>query len=78
MNDTEISKMKSEMQDVLQKNILRFWLDKMIDHENGGFYGRMDGQGILHPEAEKGAIEAGNEVELITLKDKISNFVGDA
>ena len=56
MNQIEITDMKSEMQDVLQKNILRFWLDKMIDHENGGFYGRIDGQGVLHPEAEKGAI----------------------
>ena len=35
---------------------LRFWLDKMIDRENGGFYGRIDGSGVLHPEAEKGAI----------------------
>ena len=44
------------MQDVLEKNILQFWLDKMQDHENGGFYGRIDGSGQLHPEAEKGAI----------------------
>ena len=48
--------MKQEMQDVLENNILRFWLDKMQDRENGGFYGRIDGSGILHPEAEKGAI----------------------
>ncbi len=48
--------MRIEMQDVLEKNILRFWLDKMIDRENGGFYGRIDGSGVLHPEAEKGAI----------------------
>ena len=48
--------MKQEMQDVLQNNILRFWLDKMQDREHGGFYGRMDGEGVLHPEAEKGAI----------------------
>ncbi|SEV88445.1 mannobiose 2-epimerase [Prevotella aff. ruminicola Tc2-24] len=48
--------MSVEMQDVLQQNILRFWLDKMVDIENGGFYGRIDGHGILHPEAEKGAI----------------------
>ena len=47
---------KREMQDVLQNNILRFWLDKMQDHEHGGFYGRIDGNGVLHPEAEKGAI----------------------
>ena len=48
--------MKKEMQDVLQDNILRFWLDKMQDQEHGGFYGRIDGSGVLHPEAEKGAI----------------------
>ena len=48
--------MKQEMQDVLQNNILRFWLDKMQDLEHGGFYGRIDGSGVLHPEAEKGAI----------------------
>ena len=52
----EVQTMKQEMQDVLQNNILRFWLDKMQDHEHGGFYGRIDGTGILHPEAEKGAI----------------------
>ena len=51
-----IATMKREMQDVLTQNILPFWLDKMQDHENGGFYGRMDGQGQLYPEAEKGAI----------------------
>ena len=52
----EVQTMKQEMLDVLQNNILRFWLDKMQDHEHGGFYGRIDGTGILHPEAEKGAI----------------------
>ena len=52
----DIKMLKQEMQDVLESNILRFWLDKMQDHENGGFYGRIDGQGVLHPEAEKGAI----------------------
>ena len=48
--------MKHEMQDVLQNNILRFWLDKMVDLEHGGFYGRIDGHEVLHPDAEKGAI----------------------
>ena len=52
----EVQTMKQEMQDVLQNNILRFWLDKMQDQEHGGFYGRIDGNGVLHPEAEKGAI----------------------
>ena len=53
---TDIVVMKKEMQDVLEQNILRFWLDKMQDFENGGFYGRIDGHGKLHADAEKGAI----------------------
>ena len=44
------------MQDVLTGNILPFWIDKMVDHENGGFYGRIDGHGNLHADAEKGGI----------------------
>ena len=51
-----IKTMREEMQDVLQNNILHFWQTKMVDLENGGFYGRIDGQEVLHPEAEKGAI----------------------
>ena len=48
--------MKEEMQDVLEKNILHFWMTQMVDEAHGGFYGRIDGQGVLHPEAAKGAI----------------------
>ena len=51
-----VDMMKREMQDVLENNILPFWLEKMKDEENGGFYGRMDGNNQLRPEAEKGAI----------------------
>ena len=54
MNKIEI--MKQEMQDVLENNILRFWIDKMTDNEHGGYYGRIDGHNVLHPKAEKGAI----------------------
>ena len=46
---TDVSLMKQEMQDVLENNILRFWLDKMVDHEHGGFYGLIDGSGVQHP-----------------------------
>lgn len=44
------------MQDVVEHNILRFWIDKMQDPDHGGFYGRMDGHGVLYPLAEKGAV----------------------
>ena len=52
----DIETMKQEMQDVVENNILRFWQDKMVDSENGGFYGRIDAQEQLHADAEKGAI----------------------
>lgn len=55
MNET-VQTMKCEMQDVVKNNILRFWMEKMLDREQGGFYGRIDGQGVLHKDAEKGAI----------------------
>lgn len=51
-----VATMKMEMQDVVENNILRFWLDKMQDDENGGFYGQMTGRGQLIKEADKGAI----------------------
>ena len=51
-----IATMKAEMLDVLTRNILPFWMSKMVDEEHGGFYGRMDGRMKLHPEADKGAI----------------------
>ena len=56
MNEQHVDMMKLEMQDVLENNILPFWLEKMQDNEHGGFYGRIDGSGVLHPDAEKGAI----------------------
>ena len=52
----KIVNMRQEMQDVVENNILYFWLNKMQDFRNSGFYGRIDGKGVLHPEAEKGAI----------------------
>ncbi len=54
-NDT-ILRLKSEVLDVLENNILPFWMNKMVDHEHGGFYGRIDGHEQLHADAEKGAI----------------------
>ncbi len=45
-----------EMQQELEENILPFWMNNMLDLKNGGFYGQIDGQNKLHPEANKGAI----------------------
>ena len=47
-----MNKFKKELTD----NILPFWIEKMQDTEHGGFYGRIDGNEILHPKANKGAV----------------------
>lgn len=52
----DIMKMKQEMQEELISNILPFWMERMTDNVNGGFYGRITGGEELCPEAEKGAI----------------------
>ena len=56
MINEEIAVIKSEMQDVLENNILRFWLDNMVDTEHRGFFGQMTGQGELIKNADKGGI----------------------
>ena len=55
MNPT-IQNLKTEMRDVIEHNILPFWLNNMQDSENGGFYGQMKGDGTLVKEADKGCI----------------------
>ena len=40
----------------LEENILPFWINRMTDHRNGGFLGRIDGYGNPVPDAEKGAV----------------------
>ena len=51
-----VATLRSEVLDVLENNILCFWLDEMQDHEHGGFYGQMTGRGQLVKTADKGAI----------------------
>ena len=51
-----IGLLKEEMQAVLTDNILPYWINKMVDPNHGGFYGRITGEEVLKPEADKGAI----------------------
>ena len=53
---TEVERLKQEVREVLEYNILRFWIDRMQDKVNGGFYGRIDNKNRLHADADKGAI----------------------
>jgi mannobiose 2-epimerase len=51
------NKLNSEAcEHLLKTNILPFWIDKMVDHDRGGFYGRIDGHNRLHQDAPKGII----------------------
>lgn len=48
--------LRQEVLQNLQQNILPYWMNKMVDAEHGGFYGRRDGNDNLDPTAPKGAI----------------------
>lgn len=50
----DIKSIRKEMEAELVDNILPFWMNRMKDEVNGGFYGRITGTGVLMPEAEKG------------------------
>ncbi|WP_367209157.1 AGE family epimerase/isomerase [Sphingobacterium sp. R2] len=40
----------------IENNILPYWMDKMVDTANGGFFGRIDGNNVLHRCANKGVV----------------------
>jgi cellobiose epimerase len=56
MSKTILSKLKEEVKEELVNNILPFWSEKMIDSGDGGFYGRIDGSGRIHNDADKGCV----------------------
>lgn len=51
-----LKKLKTEVREELINNILPFWSVKMIDSTYGGFFGRIDGEGKIHRNADKGCI----------------------
>jgi mannobiose 2-epimerase len=40
----------------VRSRILPFWIDKVVDRENGGFYGEVSQDGVPNPRAPKGGI----------------------
>lgn len=50
------AELKKEVQEILESNILPFWMNRTIDAENGGFYGQIKGNNELNPTAHKGGI----------------------
>jgi len=53
---TRIKRIYTELNDELVRRIIPYWVVKMVDMENEGFYGRIDGDDRLHPTAGKGAV----------------------
>lgn len=51
----ELSTLKAQME-AEYANIMRYWIDKMEDNENGGFYGERDANDNLVKDALKGCI----------------------
>ena len=52
----KITTLRTEVEHELTTGILPFWMEKMTDNVQGGFYGRIDGDDNLHADAPKGAI----------------------
>ena len=50
------AEMKAGAQEELNRNILPFWIKRMPDDKEGGFYGRIDGKNNVIAGAPKGAI----------------------
>ena len=51
-----MEQLKKQFRKCLEENILKYWIEQVTDQQNGGYYGRIDGHNIVHPEAEKGAV----------------------
>ncbi|NLR93390.1 AGE family epimerase/isomerase [Flammeovirga agarivorans] len=47
---------KISLEKELKDGILNYWLSNTIDHKNGGFFGQITYDNIVHKEADKGSI----------------------
>ena len=56
MSERKLEILKAEVKEELVTNILPFWMTKMVDSNNGGFYGRIDGSGRVFNDADKGCV----------------------
>ena len=51
-----LNQLKSEVRTNLTLNILPYWSTRMVDNENGGFYGRINASEKVLPDEDKGGI----------------------
>ncbi len=54
--NSQLIGLKSEVKEVLLQNIMPFWSEKMVDENNGGFFGQINGNDHLVQGADKGGI----------------------
>ncbi len=52
----KVAQLKAEVKKNLQENILPYWINNLLDIENGGFLGRITGDEIIKRDALKGAV----------------------
>ena len=52
----KLNTLKEELEAHVREQILPFWMTKMVDHENGGFYGWATNDGKIISEANKAAV----------------------
>ena len=52
---TKINRLKAEVRENLQHNILPYWM-KLVDLGNGGFIGQVKGDETIQCSADKGAV----------------------
>ncbi|MBI9071149.1 MAG: AGE family epimerase/isomerase [Melioribacteraceae bacterium] len=51
-----LEKFKASASDILENNILSYWINNTQDNDNGGFYGRITDNGIVEKDSPKGLI----------------------
>lgn len=56
MTDNKSLLLAGDLRYELVNHILPFWMENMQDREHGGFYGQMDGENRINPQADKGGI----------------------
>ena len=54
--NSNVSTLAQECLNELHQHVLPYWMNNMVDHEHGGFYGRRDAFDTLEPKASKGSI----------------------
>ncbi len=52
----KLLRLRDELEMNLTGNILPYWSEKMVDYENGGFYGRINVNNQVFPKEDKGGI----------------------